>query len=76
MKLSILLTLIIVVVLMLGALRPVCVALNNDEFAHFNVPPHSSMLPTMIQPAALLLGWVVFLITPAFVARAVWRRTS
>ena len=38
--------------------------------------PHSSMLPTMIQPAVLLLGWIVFLSSPAFVARAVWRRTS
>ena len=38
MKLSVLFTLIIVVVLALGALRPVCVALSNDELAHFNVP--------------------------------------
>jgi hypothetical protein len=38
--------------------------------------PHSSMLPSMIQPAVLLLGWIVFLVAPVFVARAVWRRAS
>jgi hypothetical protein len=36
MKLSVLLTLIVVMVLMLGALRPVCVVLSNDDLAHFN----------------------------------------
>ena len=38
--------------------------------------PHSSMLPSMIQPAVMLLGWIVFLVVPVFVARAVWRRAS
>ena len=38
--------------------------------------PHSSMLPSMIQPAVMLLGWIAFLVAPIFVARAVWRRSS
>lgn len=38
MKLAVLFTLIFVVVLALGALRPVCVALSDDELAHVNVP--------------------------------------
>jgi hypothetical protein len=38
--------------------------------------PHSSMLPTIIQPAVLLMGWIVFVVTPIFAAAAVWRRTS
>lgn len=36
--------------------------------------PHSSMLPSLIQPAVLLLGWVVFLAGPVLIARLVWRR--
>ena len=38
--------------------------------------PHSSMLPSVIQPAVLVIGWVVFLAGPVFVARSVWRRTA
>jgi hypothetical protein len=36
--------------------------------------PHSSMLPSFIQPAILLLAWLVFLAGPAAIARLVWRR--
>jgi hypothetical protein len=35
--------------------------------------PHSSMLPSAIQPAVLLGGWIVFLIAPLWIARRVWR---
>lgn len=38
--------------------------------------PHSSMLPSVIQPAVLVIGWVVFLAGPVFIARSVWRRTT
>jgi hypothetical protein len=38
--------------------------------------PHSSMLPSAIQPAVLVIGWVVFLAGPVFIARSVWRRTT
>ena len=38
--------------------------------------PHSSMLPGVLQPLVLLLGWAVFLVTPVLVARGVWRRTG
>ena len=38
--------------------------------------PHSSMLPSAIQPAVLVIGWVVFFAGPVFVARSVWRRTA
>ena len=36
--------------------------------------PHSSMLPSVIQPAVLLLFWIVFLAVPIVAARLVWRR--
>jgi hypothetical protein len=38
--------------------------------------PHSSMLPSVVQPAVLVLGWLVLLAAPLLVARAVWRRTG
>lgn len=38
--------------------------------------PHSSMLPSAIQPAVLVIGWVVFLVCPVFVARFAWRRIT
>ena len=38
--------------------------------------PHSSMLPSAVQPAVLVLGWVVFLAAPILAARAAWRRTG
>ena len=38
MKLSVMFTLIAVVLLALGALRPVCVPLSSDELAKFDVP--------------------------------------
>jgi hypothetical protein len=37
--------------------------------------PHSSMLPSLLQPAVLALGWLVLLLVPLWVARLVWRRT-
>jgi hypothetical protein len=36
--------------------------------------PHSSMLPSPVQPAVLLLGWVIFIGGPFWMARWVWRR--
>ena len=38
--------------------------------------PHSSMLPSAIQPIVLLLGWVSFIVGPIWIARVVWRRTA
>ena len=34
--------------------------------------PHSSMLPSTIQPAVLIAGWLVVLVTPILLARAAW----
>jgi hypothetical protein len=36
--------------------------------------PHSSMLPSVIQPAVLLAGWIVVLAAPFWAARKVWQR--
>lgn len=36
--------------------------------------PHSSVLPSFIQPAVLFIGWVVVLAGPILIARLVWRR--
>ena len=36
--------------------------------------PHSSLLPGWLQPIVLLLGWVVVVVAPVWIARAVWRR--
>jgi hypothetical protein len=36
--------------------------------------PHSSILPSRIQPAVLLIGWLIFLVVPVLAARAAWRR--
>ena len=38
--------------------------------------PHSSMLPSAMQPAVWLLGWAAVLLGPALVARVAWRRTG
>jgi hypothetical protein len=38
--------------------------------------PHSSMLPSAVQPAVFLLGWIVLLVAPLLIARLVWRRTG
>jgi hypothetical protein len=38
--------------------------------------PHSSVLPALLQPVVLVFGWVVFLVAPVLIARAVWRRTG
>jgi hypothetical protein len=35
--------------------------------------PHSSVLPSVIQPAVPLLAWVVVLAGPILIARVVWR---
>lgn len=37
--------------------------------------PHSSLLPSSVQPGVLVLGWIVFAVAPILVARAVWRRS-
>ena len=36
--------------------------------------PHSSMLPSRVQPAVVVLGWLMLVIVPILIARAVWRR--
>ena len=38
--------------------------------------PHSSMLPSAVQPAVLLLGWAAWVVVPIYVARRIWQRTS
>ena len=38
--------------------------------------PHSSMLPSAIQPAVLLLGWITLFAAPVWIARKVWQRCS
>jgi hypothetical protein len=38
--------------------------------------PHSSILPSFIQPAVLLLAWVVVVAGPILIARVVWRRQN
>jgi hypothetical protein len=38
--------------------------------------PHSSVLPSIVQPVVLVLCWIVFLAVPLLVARRVWRRTK
>ena len=38
--------------------------------------PHSSVLPSMLQPAVVIGGWVTLIVAPILVARAVWRRTA
>jgi hypothetical protein len=40
----------------------------------FLAGPHSSVLPSVLQPPVLLVGWALFLAGPALAARAVWRR--
>ena len=35
--------------------------------------PHSSMLPSWLQPPVWLLGWLVLLVVPILAARAAWR---
>ena len=35
--------------------------------------PHSSILPSSLQPLVLALGWMAFLVGPVLAARAVWR---
>jgi hypothetical protein len=37
--------------------------------------PHSSMLPSAVQPAVLLLGWAAWIVAPIDVARRIWQRT-
>ena len=38
--------------------------------------PHSSVLPSTLQPAVLLLGWMTLIVAPILIARAVWRRAA
>ena len=38
--------------------------------------PHSSILPSFLQPLVLVLGWAIVLVVPVVVARAVWRRVG
>ena len=38
--------------------------------------PHSSILPSWLQPLVLALGWMAFLVGPVLAARAVWRRRA
>jgi hypothetical protein len=36
--------------------------------------PHGGILPSFLHPVVLVLGWLLVLGAPAFVARAVWKR--
>lgn len=36
--------------------------------------PHSSMLPSRLQPAVMVLGWVALTVLPVMTARTMWRR--
>ena len=36
--------------------------------------PHSSVLPSRLQPAVVVLGWIAWIVLPVLTARAVWRR--
>ena len=38
--------------------------------------PHSSMLPSMVQPAVVLVALAMLVTVPALIARGVWRRLS
>ena len=38
--------------------------------------PHSSMLPSAVQPAIWALGWLALLVLPIVVARRAWLRTG
>jgi hypothetical protein len=38
--------------------------------------PHSDLLPSVLQPPVLILGWLTVLAGPVLVARAVWRRVG
>lgn len=38
--------------------------------------PHSSVLPSFVQPVILVLGWVAVVAGPFFIARSVWRRSA
>ena len=38
--------------------------------------PHSSMLPSSLQPVVVIIGWVTLLVAPVILARAVWRRRA
>jgi hypothetical protein len=38
--------------------------------------PHSSILPSMLQPVVAVLCWAFVLVGPVLVARAVWRRAG
>jgi hypothetical protein len=42
----------------------------------FLAGPHSSLLPAWLQSVVLLLGWLVVVVAPFLIARAVWRRAS
>jgi hypothetical protein len=37
--------------------------------------PHSDLLPSILQPAVLLLALALFLVAPLWIARRVWKRT-
>jgi len=36
--------------------------------------PHAGLLPAWLEPVALVAGWLVVLVLPIIIARAVWRR--
>jgi hypothetical protein len=38
--------------------------------------PHSDILPSILQPAVVLLALALFLVAPLWIARRVWRRTQ
>jgi hypothetical protein len=38
--------------------------------------PHSSLLPSRLQPAVVIAGWLTLLLAPIAIAARVWRRHS
>ena len=38
--------------------------------------PHSSMLPSSVQPIVVIAAWITLLAAPIVIARAVWRRQA
>lgn len=62
---------VVVWVVSAAALAPVCF------FATMLLAgPHSSILPGLLQPVVLLLGWLAFLVVPLWIARAAARRAG
>ena len=42
----------------------------------FLAGPHSSMLPSFAQSLVVIVGWLILLVTPVWIARSAWRRVG